>query len=113
MIKTNNMERIKTYATTGESIEFDLEKTNYYPIEILKKFIKDAELEGADTIEVNYYHCADIGGDVELEAYVSKTETDEEYNARVQRAKNSRQSAQELLDKAERAEYERLKAKFE
>lgn len=83
-------------------------------LEELKMAIEELQKAGFEEYEL------DRGYKIEVWAYVNREETDEEFNARVEKwqleqklDRERRKAAAKLLEEKERKEYERLRKKFE
>lgn len=85
------------------NVDYDIPKEG--SIDDIVNWVEYAKKNGATC--VGYYICDE---DVTLYAYSIYEETDEAYNKRIWEAEDSRDR---ILEKAERAEYERLKRKYE
>ena len=102
-----NVEKIEIETSVGAVRGFDVH-TNIN-IDLVLHQLNRFKTKGATHV---VFTSVDEVISIDITGYNVRLETDDEYNARVQRNNNSRYK-QELKDKAECVEYERLKEKYE
>jgi 6-phosphofructokinase len=105
--KTDKMEKwIKT-----TQVDFDLDWTDGVKIEKLKEDIATLEELGVTDVDIsledNYGDCCIV-----IRAYIEQIETDEEFNARIEREKEEEKQQYDDVTRRELAELKRLKEKY-
>lgn len=131
---SDSLERLRAHVPTGapsevaatdDGVRLDLKKINEHAAELAKKL---PEGEDPATLHIrvsasSYYESSSID-DFTLQFYYTHVETDDEYAERMRKAEAQRERRQKAADRRaalaatekeerDRAQYERLKAKFE
>lgn len=88
----------------NEHIKFELNWTCGVSLEQIKKDVEELEKLGATQVDITLDYDT-----IKIDAYKERKETEKEFRERI---RNEKEHA-EYIEKLQRAEYEKLKSKFE
>lgn len=105
-------DRLTIYKKIDEK-EFLTEPDTPHTIDYLITWLTEMKEKGATVLNWSVNVWDNDVNEIDCAAYVAEPESDEQYNARIEKQKKQRADHLQYVEMLEKQQYEKLKAKFE